>query len=100
LFFWIGIWIAFAVVSADLPKDMKNMAIAVCMIGTFIWLITGLLLSHGAIRADQIDNFGMDLVNVNKEFAKEWRLECAEAERQRRAKRKRRRSRDDEDEGE
>jgi hypothetical protein len=90
LFCWVGLGILLALVAKDLPEDMVNPAVALCVFGSLIWLIVGVLLANGAIRAAAIGDFGVDLANVNREFAEAWRMHCEESDSQSRRRRQRR----------
>jgi hypothetical protein len=91
---WVGLGILLAIVAKDIPDDLVNVVIGLCVFGPLIWLFVGVLLAHGAIRAAEMGDFGLDLAHVNKEFAKEWRIICKEADRRRReARRERQRAR-------
>ena len=73
--FWIGVVVALVVIWDQLPKEATNVAVMCVMFGGLIWLIIGLVLANGAIKASDIRDRGMELVNVHKEFADEWKEE-------------------------
>jgi hypothetical protein len=95
LYIWVGLfcWIAFIValimMSKNIPEQFLTPLIGFCVFGFLAWLIAGLLLTNGAIRAIEITDFGIDLTNVNRAFADEWEIICDKADGERRAKRKR-----------
>jgi hypothetical protein len=45
----------------------------VLVFGFLAWLVVGLFLTNGAIRAAEIRDTGMELVHVHRDFADEWR---------------------------
>jgi hypothetical protein len=102
-FLLVGLWICVAVIASQfqLPQTALMIAILACMACTLIWLIAAVIISQNAIRPSRIDNFGIELVNVNKHFQREWEMICEEADRRRSARKKSRSKRedwDDEDE--
>jgi hypothetical protein len=99
-FFLVGLWICVAVVASELPKTASIIAILACIACSLFWLIAAVIVSQNAIRPTRIDNFGIELVNVNKEFQREWEMICEEADKRRRAKKKSRARRDDWDDEE
>lgn len=90
LFFWIAAVIAAVMLSDDLPKDAVMAVFAGLLFGALAWLVVGLLLVHGAIRAAEIRDSGIELANVNRDFAREWRLECEQNDRRNRPNMRRR----------
>jgi hypothetical protein len=79
LYIWLGLlwWIAYGVAVAlvvdQVDQDAANVLVGVAVIGGLLWLVVGLLLVHGSIRAGEITNEWMDLVNVHREFAQVWK---------------------------
>jgi hypothetical protein len=55
-----------------LPDQAIMPIVAVSLVAAFFWLIGGLILMNGAIKPAEIRERGMELVNVNKAFAREW----------------------------
>jgi hypothetical protein len=102
LFVWVGLFcwvisgIVFIAIADDLSKGVAYPITAAFVFGILLWLIVGLISAFGAIRASEISNFGLELINVNRDFAREWRIECEDADKRRRSRKKRKPRRDDE----
>lgn len=99
---WFLLFCSFGVFHDSLPEGFFTPVLAALLVGVFFWLVAGLIFASSAIRASEIDDFGADITNVNREFAREWRDHCDELQRKRKLQKKRRRSRkhrydDDED---
>ncbi|MBP3957344.1 hypothetical protein J8F10_19030 [Gemmata sp. G18] len=79
LFVWLGLlwWIAVAVALGvfwdALPKAATGPLFIGALFGALIWVIVGMLLANGAIKALEIRDRGIELGNVNKVFAEAWR---------------------------
>jgi hypothetical protein len=72
LLFWIGYLVALVALGSEIPKDVLTPLIVVGLIGAFLWLISALLIMNGAIKAIDIRDRWMELVNVNRDFADAW----------------------------
>jgi hypothetical protein len=78
LYVWLGLlfWIAYATALIlfwdKLPESAQGPAILVGMIGSLVWLISAAIYANGAIKASDIRERGMELVNVNRDFADAW----------------------------
>jgi hypothetical protein len=81
LLWWIGFAIVFAVFADHLPKDAVAPIGAAALVGALVWLLIGVVLAHRAIRAAEIRESGIELANVNKEFARAWKMRCEVADR-------------------
>jgi hypothetical protein len=90
LLWWIGVAVALAIFADNLPKETAIPVIGATVFGALLWLVVGLILAHGAIRAAEIRESGMELANVNKEFAQAWRMHCEAADSRSRPKMHRR----------
>jgi hypothetical protein len=96
LYIWIGLiwWIGVAIVllanTDELPANVVTPIVAASLLGALLWLIVGLILAQGAIRAAQIRESAIELANVNKEFALAWRVTCEEDDERPRPKMRRR----------
>jgi hypothetical protein len=97
LFFLVGTWICVGTVAREfeLPKTALMIAILACIACNLIWVLAVVIVRHNAIRPSSIDDFGIELVNVNSEFESEWEMIREEADNRRRAKKKSRAKRDD-----
>lgn len=79
LFVWIGlvVWIVLGVALVALSDQIPKDAMGPIILGTFVcllvWFLTAGVLMNGAIKASEITEKRVDLVNVNKDFADEWR---------------------------
>jgi len=83
LLFWIALAVGLIAFGDRLPKEVVTPLMAFGLFGSLFWLITALLLVRGAIRATEITDDRIELSNVHKEFAHEWR-EVLRAEREER----------------
>ena len=72
LLFWIAFWIAFAVLDNSLPNAAKGPLVGLGLCGGLIWLVSAAIFANGAIKAAEIRDKGMDLVNVHRDFADAW----------------------------
>ncbi len=89
LLFWICAVILLALTAKQLPESAVTAGIAFCVFGGLTWLISGAIYANSAIRASKITEFGIELANVNKDFAQEWKRVCKKADRRPKAKRPR-----------
>jgi hypothetical protein len=100
LYIWLGLlfWVVLAVgliaLANRLPQDAVTPLLAACLFGSLLWLVVGLVLVHGSIRATEITDKRIELSNVHKAFAAAWR-EVLRAEREQRTPVARRPRRDD-----
>jgi hypothetical protein len=72
LLFWIGYGIVLVALADEIPNDAQTPLILFGIFGGLIWLVSAAIYANGAIKASEIRNKGMDLVNVHKDFAKAW----------------------------
>jgi len=72
LFFWIVYSITLAAEWSDLPKDGASAALGILIFGGLIWLIAAAIYSNSAIRPARITDDYVELVGVDKTFAKAW----------------------------
>ncbi len=72
LLFWFALFVALIMFARKLPDQAIMPIVAVSLVAAFFWLIGGLILMNGAIKPAEIRERGMELVNVNKAFAREW----------------------------
>jgi hypothetical protein len=72
LLFWIALGIALIALGDQLPDTVKGPAILAGLLGGLVWLISAAVFAHGAIKASEIRDRGMDLVNVHRDFADAW----------------------------
>ena len=78
LFVWLGLvfWIVFGIAlvtfSDRIPKDSMGPVILSAFAGMLMWFLIAGLLMNNAIRAAEINDKRVDLVNVNRDFADEW----------------------------
>jgi hypothetical protein len=72
LLFFIATFIAIVAVGDRVPENVKNPIIFAALMGGLVWLVSGLIFVNGAIKASEIRDRGMDLVNVNRDFADVW----------------------------
>lgn len=93
--FWVVYAIALAVLAKQLGEDLTIALFAGLVFGGLLWLIVGLVLMNGAIRAGHMTKSWVELVNVDRDFADEWQE--MEPEPEPRPRRKRVAKRDDED---
>ncbi|HEY1187778.1 MAG TPA: hypothetical protein VGE74_08980 [Gemmata sp.] len=70
---WIGLIVLLIAVWKQVPKGAEGPLVLGVMVGMLLWLVIGLVLAHGAIKAAEITDRGMDVVNVHREFAEAWR---------------------------
>ncbi len=89
LFFWIAMAVLLIAFSKEIPDQLREPAIAACVFGALFWLIGGLILTTSAIRAAVINDFGVKLTNVNKDFAKAWEMRCEIVDEKARRRKKR-----------
>ncbi len=80
LMWWLGMIIVLVMLARVLPEEIFTLAIGVCLFGALIWFIGLLILGNGTILALEIRKFGMDIENVNEQFAEEWRKYCVEVD--------------------
>ena len=103
LFVWLGLLtligsgIAEAALFEEIPKDAQPIAIGVIVFGGFIWLIAAAILSTSAIRAGRIDEDGIQLVHVHKDFRDAWEELQPEPLPRKKKKRRLRRDEDEDD---
>ena len=106
LYVWLGLlfWVVFAITLAiewsDFPKDAASAMLGFVIFGGLIWLFVGLFYVNSAIKASEITDRWIELVGVNKKFAKEWKdseEDEEDEEPQPRKKWKKRRLDDDDD---
>lgn len=90
LIFWVGVAFILLATLSEFPEDLKFPIIGICLFSSLFWLIGGLILANGAIRIAEIDRGVVSISNVNKKFAREWRMYCDEVDREPRPKKKRR----------
>jgi hypothetical protein len=90
LLFIVGMWICVAVVADQLPNGASGILVVAGLLLSLIWLIAAVIMSQNAIRPTKIDNYGIELVKVNKEFKREWEIICDDAEKRRIARKKNR----------
>jgi hypothetical protein len=72
LFFWIAFFIGLGVIWKDLPEEFGTPILLACILGGLAWLIAGAILTKNAIKASDIRERRMELVNVHKDFARAW----------------------------
>lgn len=72
LLFWMGYAIALFVVRVDLPKDASSLGLGILIFGGLAWLIAAAIYSNSGIKPAEITDRYIELVRVNKAFAKEW----------------------------
>jgi hypothetical protein len=106
LFIWLGLvfWIVAGLGLAVLDRHLDNAVVypaaTVLAGGILMWLVAGLILANGGVRAGEITNDWIDLVGVDRSFADAWKETHPDPEPRRRRRRPaRRRSEIDEDEG-
>jgi hypothetical protein len=73
LLFWIAYFIALIVGGEHLPEVVKIPVIVFGLCGGLVWLVSAAIYSNNAIKASEIRDKGIELVNVNRDFADEWR---------------------------
>ncbi|MCI0699798.1 MAG: hypothetical protein L0241_01765 [Planctomycetia bacterium] len=83
LLFWIALAIGLIAFSDQLPEDAVMPAFAFGIFGSLFWLVVGLFLVNGSIRATEITENRIELSNVHKAFAQAWR-EILDEEREQR----------------
>jgi hypothetical protein len=69
---WIAFGVALVVFADALPSGSKGPVILGGIFGAVAWLISAALVMNGAIKASEIRDKGMDLVNVHRDFADAW----------------------------
>jgi hypothetical protein len=72
LLFWIAFGIALAALGDELPKDAGAPLVIFGIVGGLVWLISAAVFASGAIKASEIRDKSMDLVNVHRDFADAW----------------------------
>lgn len=72
LLFFVALFVGLVVIGNRLPEDVVVPIVGAALFGGLIWLITGLILMNGAIKAVDIGEDGMVLVKVHKKFARAW----------------------------
>jgi hypothetical protein len=96
LYVWLGFlfWVVFAVTLGiewdDLPKDAGSACLGFLIFGGLIWLFVGLFYVNSAIKASRISDRWIELVGLNRSFAREWNASAEEEEEPRKKKPKRR----------
>ncbi|VTS00328.1 unnamed protein product [Gemmata massiliana] len=86
LFVWLGLfgWIVTAVtlgiVWDTLPRASHGPLFIIGFFGFLLWVIVGMVLANNAIKAVEIRDRGIELGNVNKEFADAWREQIKQLE--------------------
>jgi hypothetical protein len=73
LLFWIALGVALVALSDRVPKDAMGPIILGTFVCLLVWFLTAGVLMNGAIRASEITDRRIDLVNVHRDFADEWR---------------------------
>jgi uncharacterized membrane protein YkvI len=72
LLFWLAVLVGLCAVGDELPEDILFPLIGVSLLGALVWLVVGVILSNRAIKASEIRDRRMDLVNVHRHFADVW----------------------------
>jgi hypothetical protein len=72
LLFWLAAFVGIAVAADYLPEDLVVPLVFACVMGGLVWLIVGLILMNKAIKATDIRERYVVLVNVDKDFAETW----------------------------
>ena len=72
LLFWVVYGIALIVEWNDLPKDASSLALGILIFGGLGWLISAAIYSNSGIKPAEITDRYLELVGVNKAFAREW----------------------------
>jgi hypothetical protein len=78
LFIWLGLlfWVVFGVSLVAFSDQIPQNAMGPIVLGAFggmlVWFIIAGVLTNNAIRASVINDKGMELVNVHRDFADEW----------------------------
>jgi hypothetical protein len=89
LAFFIALFIGLVAVGNRLPDDVLTPVIASGLLAALIWLIAGLIIMNGAIRAAEILHNRIDLSGVHPEFARAWRDMLRQEREEREARRER-----------
>jgi len=72
LLFWIAFGIALGALNKDLPDAAVGPLVLFGIFGALAWLVSAVVFTNGAIKASEIRDKSMDLVNVNRDFADAW----------------------------
>jgi hypothetical protein len=75
LLFWIVYGFALIIFGDELPESAQGPMILGGILGGLIWLISAAIFANGAIKAAEIRDRGMELVNVHRDFADAWNSE-------------------------
>jgi hypothetical protein len=72
LLFWATIGICLLIIGDLIPSNLDGPIACAYFGGGFVWLISALIVTNGAIKAREIRERSMDLVNVDRDFADIW----------------------------
>lgn len=72
LFLWVVAAVAAAVMADKILRDAAPAVVGFFVFGGLAWLIGGLVLVHGAVKAGEITDRWIELVKVDRGFADAW----------------------------
>lgn len=72
LLFWITYVIALVVSNDEIPTGTMTILIVAGLLGALVWLVSAAIWMNNAIKPLEIRDKGIELTNVNKNFAHAW----------------------------